>query len=111
MITSLRNQLPNVAELCRRYSVCRLELFGSATSEQTFDPDSSDLDLVVAFDPGLNLGPWLRHYFEFRDALQALFGRSVDLVMHSAIKDGFFRRELDRTRRVLYASEDAEVAR
>lgn len=36
-------------ELCRRFRVRRIELFGSATGDH-FDPDTSDLDFLVTFE-------------------------------------------------------------
>ncbi len=41
-----------LAELCRRYGVARLEVFGSAGRGTDFDPDSSDVDFLVEFDLG-----------------------------------------------------------
>lgn len=45
-----------IADLCRRYRVARLELFGSATRKD-FDPECSDYDFLVEFlplEPGKN---------------------------------------------------------
>jgi hypothetical protein len=92
-----------IQDLCRTYGVRRLELFGSAATD-LFDPARSDLDFLVEFLPGQNLGPWLRHYFEFQAALVRLFGRPVDLVLATAVRNRYFQRELDRTRTVLYAA-------
>ncbi len=90
-------------DLCRRYGVRRLELFGSGATS-AFDPNSSDLDFLVEFLPEQDLGPWLRHYFALQDELARLFERRVDLVMAEAVKDPHFRRELERTRTLLYAA-------
>jgi len=73
-----------VAKLCQRYGVERLDLFGSAAGEG-FDPDRSDLDFVVSFErrdpPDL-----FRRYFGLEEDLEALFGREVDLVMEGALR-------------------------
>mgnify|MGYP001600995542 CR=1 FL=1 len=90
-------------DLCRRYGVRRLELFGSAATD-AFDPARSDLDFMVEFLPGQGLGPWLRHYFEFQAELVRLFGRPVDLVLAAAVRNRYFQREVERTRTVLYAA-------
>ena len=92
-----------LTDLCGRYGVRRLELFGSAATD-AFDPTRSDLDFLVEFRPGQELGPWLRHYFAFRAELARLFGRPVDLVLDSAVKNPHFQRELERTRTLLYAA-------
>ncbi|MEA2531817.1 MAG: hypothetical protein QOG89_3461, partial [Thermomicrobiales bacterium] len=44
-------------------------------------------------------------------ALEDLIGRKVDLVMTSALRDPWFRREAEKTRTVVYdAAETEEVA-
>jgi predicted nucleotidyltransferase len=103
MISLIESKRGQLADLCRRYGVRRLELFGSASTE-AFDPSRSDLDFLVEFLPHQQLGPWLRHYFDFQTELASLFERSVDVVMASAVKNAHFRRELERTRALLYAA-------
>ena len=92
-----------IEELCREYSVRRLWLFGSGTSDR-FNPEQSDVDLLVEYQPGTNLGPWLKHYFEFKEALELLLGSSVDLVERSAIKNPYFLRNATKQERLLYAA-------
>ena len=104
MIETLEAKRAELQELCLRYRVRRLDVFGSAATGQGFDPQCSDLDFLVEFEPDQDLGPWLSHYFEFQGELERLFGRSVDLVMASALKNPFFVREVNRTRRPLYAA-------
>ena len=84
MIPLVEDRLAEVALLCERYGVERLDLFGSAAGEG-FDPDRSDLDFVVSFErrdpPDL-----FRRYFGLEEDLEALFGRDVDLVMEGALR-------------------------
>jgi len=103
MIPLIETHKTAIADLCRRFHVVRLELFGSA-AEGDFDPARSDVDFLVEFDPAQELGPWLGLYFDFKDALERLLGRSVDLVMPGAMRNPYFIREVNRTRRLLYAS-------
>ena len=98
----IEDKRDTLAELCRQYGVARLEVFGSA-ADDTYT-ERSDLDFLVEFLPSQDLGPWLSHYFDLRDALASLFGRSVDLVMAGALKNPYFAREVNRTRKVLYAA-------
>lgn len=91
-----------VAELCRRHHVRRLALFGSAVREG-FDPVRSDLDFLVVFEP-LAPGTYARTYFGLLEALQQLFGRAVDLVVESAIKNPYFRQSVEQNQTLLYAA-------
>ncbi|HEY3397202.1 MAG TPA: nucleotidyltransferase domain-containing protein [Armatimonadota bacterium] len=105
MIDLLETHRAALEELCRRYGVARLEVFGSA-AEGDFDPQRSDVDFIVEFAPGTELGAWLERYFALREDLAALIGRPVDLVMSHArsFENPYFAREAARTRRVLYAA-------
>ena len=98
----IRTRLPELEELCRRFGVLRLELFGSATRED-FDPATSDLDFLVDLEPPAGLG-YSDSYFGLREALVQLFGREVDLVTLAAVRNPHFREAIERTRRPLYAA-------
>jgi predicted nucleotidyltransferase len=103
MIALIESKRDMLTDLCRRYGVQRLELFGSAATD-AFNPSRSDLDFLVEFQPEQELGPWLRHYFAFQADLAHLFGRPVDLVLAAAVRNPHFQRELQRTRILLYAA-------
>jgi uncharacterized protein len=104
MVSTIADNQAAISELCTRFGVQRLEVFGSAASGEGFDPQKSDLDFIVEFRPDQDLGPWLQHYFALRDALSSLFGFPVDLVMSSAMKNPYFIREANRTRTMLYGA-------
>jgi len=50
MTEFIEQHRPALAALCRRHHVRTLELFGSA-ADGSFQPDRSDLDLLVDFQP------------------------------------------------------------
>lgn len=91
-----------LADLCRRYRVQRLELFGSGATGQD-DPDRSDLDFLVEFEP-LAEGTYADAYFGVLEGLEAMFCRPVDLVVDSAIRNRYFRESVDQTKTLLYAA-------
>jgi uncharacterized protein len=94
-----------LARLCRAHGVRRLEVFGSAAGPE-FDPARSDIDLLVDFGPEAE--PELfSHYFELKQQLQQLLGREVDLVMQGALRNPYFIRAVERSRREIYASPHA----
>lgn len=104
MVAVLTDKQAELSELCARFGVERLEVFGSAATAEEFDTARSDLDFIVTFRPDTDLGPWLENYFAFREELSHLFGYPVDLVMSSAMKNSHFIREANRTRRLLYGA-------
>jgi len=103
MIPQIKAKSTELARLCRDYGAARLEVFGSAASE-SFEANRGDVDFLVEFLPDVDLGPWLTRYFDLRDELVQLLGRSVDLVMISALRNPYFIREVNRTRELLYAA-------
>ena len=88
--------------LCRRYRVRRLDLFGSAAFGRD-QSGKSDLDILVEFEP-LPAGAYADTYFGLLEDLERLFGRPVDLVVASAIKNPYVRDSVERTRVSLYAT-------
>jgi uncharacterized protein len=86
----------------RRYRVRRLELFASAAIGED-RPGQSDLHFLVEFEP-LPPGAYADAYFGLLEALEALFGRAVDLVVASAITNPYFRQSVERTKTLLYAA-------
>jgi hypothetical protein len=102
MIPLIEKHHAELTELCRRYHIGRLELFGSATNH-TFDPSRSDLDFLCEFLPEAECRIF-HGYFDFKEELERLFGRKVDLVMPSAIRNPLFRQAVEQQRMVLYAA-------
>jgi len=98
LIEAKREQLH---ELCIRYAVRRLELFGSAVRGDM--TAQSDLDFLVEFGDIAD-GAHADHYFGLLFALEALFGRPVDLVMTEAVENPYFLAGVNRSRTVLYAA-------
>lgn len=101
MIPEIEQHRAELETLCRRFGVRRLELFGSAATD-AFHFGRSDLDFLVEFAPPLGPG-YADRYFGLLEALEALFGRPVDLVVASAIKNPYFRESVEKTRELLYA--------
>ncbi|MHB1158177.1 MAG: nucleotidyltransferase family protein [Phycisphaerales bacterium] len=102
MLDLIKAHQQDIQEICRRFRVRRLELFGSATGDG-FDPDRSDLDFLVEFEP-LVEGEHADAYFGLWAALEDLFKRHIDLVMPRAIRNRFFMQAINRNRQVLYAA-------
>jgi len=102
MVGILERKRRAIAELCVRYGVARLDVFGSALRED-FRAGESDLDLLVEFAP---MDPYDRAdaYFELLDELRTLLGVQVDLVVAGAVKNRFIAADIERTRQVFYAA-------
>jgi predicted nucleotidyltransferase len=101
---TLRLTLPleELADVCRRWKIERLEVFGSSLRDD-FGPDS-DVDLLYTASPDARWG-W--DIVDLRDELAALLHRSVHLVSRSAIEtshNAIKRKLILDDARVIYAA-------
>ena len=99
----IAEHLGEVRALCEKYSVKRLTLFGSAV-KGTFDPATSDVDFVVEFewhpDP-LERGRRWNHMWE---ELKDVFGRNIDLLVRSTIKNPYVIASIELSHVDVYAA-------
>lgn len=102
MLPLIEEHRADIAALCRRYGVKRLELFGSAARDD-FDPDHSDIDFFVEFldyDWHGAADKW----FGLQEDLAALLKRPVDLVSVRTAKNPYFLQVANQHRVPLYAA-------
>ena len=90
-----------VAELCRKYAVHTLDLFGSGTGDQ-WRPGDSDLDFVVTFRAS-NSDGLADRYIGLAEELERLFNRPVDLITPASIRNPYFREQVESSRSRIYA--------
>ena len=102
MVDVLEVKREAIAALCAKHGVARLDVFGSALGED-FRPGESDVDLLVEFGPMDGYAKAVA-YFDLLDELEELLGVEVDLVMTGAVKNRYIARDIERTRRLLYAA-------
>ena|ERR1039457_745554 len=101
MIIAVGIELPHagIAEICRRYEVRELSLFGSA-ARGDMRPES-DIDLLVDFLPGAR--PGLLGVSAMTREFAALLGRRVDLAVKPALKP-LVRSEVLADARLIYSA-------
>jgi predicted nucleotidyltransferase len=102
MLSLVSTKRVQIAELCRRHNVRRLELFGSA-ARGDFRTDESDLDFFVEFlsyDSPSIADDW----FGLQEDLESLFARKVDLASARAAMNRHFLEAANRHRVTLYAA-------
>ena len=89
-----------LADFCRKWRIRELSLFGSALRDD-FGPES-DLDFLVSFEP--DAGWDLFQFVDMKDELEALLGKSVDVIEKEALRNPWRKYEILRTRDVIYAA-------
>ena len=100
---SVAIELPQdrIDDLCRRWKVRELSLFGSAVSGGF--GSESDIDLLVTFAPDAGWDLW--DLIDMRQELQDLLRRDVDLVEERSLRNPYRRRSILRSKRVIYAAD------
>lgn len=100
----LRLPLEKIAELCRKYQVQELAVFGSALRDD-FRPDS-DIDFLVTFKNN-DAGPWASKFEDLKHDLSLLVGREVDVASRLSVEstENYLRR-----RHILNSAQTIYVA-
>ena len=102
MQSFLLEKQSEIAELCRKHHVARLDVFGSAARDD-FDPDRSDVDLLVEFEPGyIPASSWLK--LDMEADLEEIFHRPVDLAVSGTIRNPYVLRTVNQDRQLVYAA-------
>jgi uncharacterized protein len=89
-----------IIDFCRKWRITEFSLFGSILRDD-FGP-ASDVDVLVALPPDV---PWsLFDWMDMIEELKLIFGREVDLVEKSGLRNPFRRRAIMKHREILYAA-------
>ena len=88
-----------IKKLCEQYKVLTFSAFGSVTTND-FN-NESDIDFVVDFNEN-DPFEYTNLYFQLKDKLEKLLKRQIDLIEYRAIKNNYFRKELDETKVLIY---------
>lgn len=95
--------MDKIIALCKKNRVAKLWVFGSILTGR-FN-DNSDVDLSVNFDTdAINREQldWSDLFFDFLNEMKKVLGREVDIVFDDNVKNTYFKKELDSTKRLIY---------
>jgi uncharacterized protein len=96
----LKTDQEQIVRFCEKWKIAEFALFGSVIRDD-FRPDS-DVDVLITFHPDI---PWsLYDWMDMIEELQGMFGREVDLVEKSTLRNPFRRRAILENNQVLYAA-------
>ncbi len=100
----IEENIDSLISLCKQHKVKELYLFGSVVTSG-FNKDS-DIDLLVQFY-NVDILEYADNYFDFKEKLEKLFSREIDLLENQAIRNPIFRKILDRDKKLIYDRETA----
>ena len=94
-------RIKEIAGICRRYRVSRLEVYGPAARGTDFDPNTSNADFLVEFEPP-TLAGLSERYRGLTGDLRALLGRKVVLIRLETTDSDSLPTEIDQSRKRVY---------
>ena len=100
----IEKNIESLVSLCKQHKVKELYIFGSILTSK-FNKDS-DIDMLVQFDK-VDILEYADNYFDFKEKLEKLLGREIDLLENQAIRNPIFRKILDRDKKIVYDRETA----
>ena len=93
--------MDKIIALCKKYKVAKLWVFGSILTDR-FN-DDSDIDFSVIFDKkNIPLLDYADNYLDFINELKKLLSRDVDLVTEDSLRNPYFIKNLNSTKRLIY---------
>ena len=103
----IKERQPDFIDLCKNHKVKSLYAFGSSVTDH-FNPDTSDIDLVVEID---DLSPLDRGeiLISFWDNLEVFFQRKVDLLTEKSIRNPFLKKSIESTKVIIYDGSGQKV--
>lgn len=103
----IRRRINDFLYLCQTHKVKTLYAFGSSITDR-FNEQTSDIDLLVEIDDDdpIERGEKL---MSFWDKLEEFFHRKVDLLTDSSIKNPILRKNIDKTKILIYDGRGQKV--
>ncbi|NQU87657.1 MAG: nucleotidyltransferase domain-containing protein [Mariniphaga sp.] len=95
----IEKNIKELKKLCIKFNVIQLYIFGSVLNEKF--SDDSDIDFIVTFG-NVELNRYADNYFDFKFSLEDLFNRKIDVLEDKAIKNPFFRKTIDTSKKLIY---------
>ncbi|MDD2600544.1 MAG: nucleotidyltransferase domain-containing protein [Kiritimatiellae bacterium] len=95
----------DLKSLCEHFRVAKLYVFGSVVNGN-FNENSSDIDFLAQFKDRAPTAEYAERFFGFEEGLNSVFKQPVDLVTVEGLKKRGFRDVVERTRELIYESDD-----
>lgn len=97
----------HIRVLCEKYNVRNLYVFGSVTGPR-FTPHS-DIDFLVEFGEVDPL-EYFDNHMDFKEELEILFSRKVDLLEVQTLKNPILKQSVDRNKISVYGRKNTKMA-
>ena len=95
----VEQNISGVYDLCKQHNVKNMYLFGSILTKKF--TSNSDVDFLVCFD-NVDLPQYFNNYMDFKEKLERLLNRPVDLLEEQTLNNPVLRRSIERNKKLIY---------
>lgn len=95
----VEKKIEDLKTLCTMYNVEKMYLFGSVLNS-SFNKES-DIDFLVKFKV-IELSKYFDNYMDFKQKLENLFGREVDLVEEQTLRNPILINAINKSKELIY---------
>ena len=100
MINIISNNIDVLKQFFKKHKIEKAYVFGSAASDN-FN-ENSDIDFLVKFEMGIDPLEKGELWWNLHDNLRDFFNREIDIVTENSLKNPYFIKELDKTKKLIY---------
>lgn len=97
--------IEQIKKICSDHQVEQLFIFGSISTDK-FN-EQSDVDILIQFGQLINPQEYFNNYMDFKEKMESVLNREVDIVENQAVRNPIFRKILDRDKILIYERKSA----
>jgi hypothetical protein len=101
----ITRNIEEISRICKQHQVEQLFIFGSVKTEK-FN-DKSDVDVLIQFSRLIDPSLYFENYMDFKEKMETILGREIDIVENQAVRNPVFRKILDREKILIYERKSA----
>jgi uncharacterized protein len=105
LMNLITQNIEDINMLCRQHQVEQLFVFGSIKTDKF--TDKSDIDILLQFSNHIDPAEYFENYMDFKEKMESLLNREVDIVENQAVRNPIFRKILDREKILVYERKSA----
>jgi predicted nucleotidyltransferase len=101
----INRNIENINKICKEHLVEQLFIFGSVKTDK-FN-DKSDVDILIQFSHHVDPALYFENYMDFKEKMESVLNREIDIVENQAVRNPIFRKVLDREKMLVYERKSA----
>ncbi len=98
----VENNLEKIIAFCKKHFIERIFVFGSVLSNKF--SEHSYIDFLIKFQ-GVDSHTYFDNFLDFKNKLEILFEREVDLVEEQTLRNPYLIASINRNKRLLWKKE------